>query len=276
MSELKVGSVVLFGLDPEKDRPVAHTTDGKYVMCDYVIPPGYAKIKTIIRDTYGAVFVDAKPVLYDLFIGMKYRTFLRVVDHFGYKIGLDRNIMDPEFKTPQHQVLAYHPENKTAIVFESGGTDKNPTSQHMVSCKIYLPSKYINTSEEMPRAKVLKIALTTNPKEAFDLYRERPLHYTQDTMKKTLETTPTIGWEGADPPNMVHFGDIQNGRSWKKINNEILGKVNPDCIPIFEGCNGYEDIKRMVDGYQKKGIKLYEPIEPDDCISYSGNIELHQ
>lgn len=263
MSNLKVGSIVLFHLDPDRDQPVAYTNDGKSIMCRYIIPPRFAKITEIITENVFSITVDAKSVLCDIFMGMGLNKFLKVVNHFGYRLGLDRCINSQKYGTVQHQLLAYHPKYKTVIVARTDGVNNFPRRCLLNFCEIYIPAGGHTTVHDKQTPVCERIEVLRDPEEAYVRYKMKPLHMVakmQEDIEKSMESIDDISWKDMLPPKLVLNADrvtSYSRRTPDEITADIIAMAHPDCIKIFEGCTLYDRTTALAKKYEEKGMELW-------------------
>lgn len=139
--DIEIGTEVIFKIG-RGDKPVAFSIYGKAILCKHKIPLGYAKIKTF-EDKGRYYLVTAEHIIKDLYEGITYEEFIKVLPLHGYKVGFDRLLKDSENRT-LHQIYAYHPDLKVCIIcntldIEFGVKNHSEASQ-MCAIKAYLPN----------------------------------------------------------------------------------------------------------------------------------------
>lgn len=235
--KLEVGTVICF-VTGKKEKPVSYTSSGKVILCRYNIPLGYAEIKTV-EDKGNYYLVTAVHIIKDLYPGINYEDFVKVVPLFGYKIGFDRTFINPHWNNEEHQIFVYNLDNKVCIVAETF-TKEGRGSIEFNSIKIYLPGKCIFDLRKNRLVSHGSACLTVLD-ACYSFSEIGILDYVSGIMNDVKKKKGEIKWPQDESPSLWTYED----KSTDDNGNWILGDTTiqrlrlapSECLSIFEGCD---------------------------------------
>lgn len=138
--KIKIGDEIIF-FEGRDGKNVAYNPFGKVILCVHDIPLGYAKVKKVVAEKERVILVKAQHIIRDLYSGITYDDFIKVLPKFSYKIGFDR-----EFKntlggvdTMEHHIYAYN-MNTGAIINACTITSDLSHKQCFDEISVYLPN----------------------------------------------------------------------------------------------------------------------------------------
>ena len=114
---VEVGDEICF-FEGKNNKPVAYIWTGKVILCKHKIPLGYARVKSV-EDRGKFFLVTAEHIVKDVYSGIDYEDFLKVLPLHGFKIGYDKTFEADHFDEGvkiEHQVFAYNLQNRVVIV----------------------------------------------------------------------------------------------------------------------------------------------------------------
>ena len=246
-NDIKVGSEVCF-FEGKKDRPVAYDSLGKVILCKHDISLGYAKVKTV-EEKDNFYLVTAEHIIKDVYSGINYDEFLKVLPLHGYKVGFDRifkhNSLSMGEYIDEHQIFAYNLQNKVVITAETFNWDDKQKNQFN-TIRIYLPGAncfscgacyYKMFSQGNGEMSIFDAGSTSrNETDVLARMNELAERFGGDW---PADEYPSL-WTYAKSDNVEHDDD----------GNWILGEwslqrlklADPECLQIFKGCNWLKEL----------------------------------
>lgn len=243
-NDIQVGSEICF-FEGKDNKLVARDLYGKVILCKHKIPFGYAKVLSVEeREKY--YLVTAEHIIKDIYSGINYEEFLQVLPLHGFKLGFDR-IFDHEMDgitLEEHQVFAYHPENKSVLVGETFKWEEN-SRMTFNSLRIYLPGASCVSFQRnrmfysgSNQISVLDVGSTSRGEIGV-------LAYVNDMMSRFGGDWPEIEY-----PNLWTYEKSDN-KEHDEDGNWILGKwslqrlklADPECLKIFKGCKWLKELE---------------------------------
>lgn len=132
---IRVGTEVCF-FKGKGGRPVAYSDTGKVILCKNKIRTGYARLKTI-EEKDRCFLVNADHIVKDIYSGIDYDDFIKVLPLHGYKIGFDHKFKDNTTGTMESHIYAYNLKTGVVILAETYTPHK---IQIFNSIYVYLPN----------------------------------------------------------------------------------------------------------------------------------------
>jgi len=216
--------------------------NGKVILCQYKIPLGYAKIKSV-EDRGNYFLVTAEHIVKDVYTGIDYDDFIKVLPLHGFNIGFDQifthKYTDDE-ETQEHQIYAYNLKNNVIIIAKTF-TWKGDTRKGFNSINVYCPQVSVFNFSHCGC-----ISHGTNTMTVFDLVRGSGDVDLLQWINSIMEGVENPIWSEDDYPILWTYED--NDTTDEK-GNWHLGKKHfqrlleaPESLKIF---NGYKFLKEL-------------------------------
>lgn len=138
--KIKIGDEIIF-FEGRDGKNVAYNPFGKVILCVHDIPLGYAKVKKVVAEKERVILVRAQHIIRDLYSGITYDDFIKVLPKFDYKIGFDREFENTlgGVDTMEHHIYAYN-MNTGVIINACTITSDLSHKQCFDEISVYLPN----------------------------------------------------------------------------------------------------------------------------------------
>ena len=234
--KIKIGDEIIF-FEGRDGKNVAYNPFGKVILCVHDIPLGYAKVKKVVAEKERVILVKAQHIIRDLYSGITYDDFIKVLPKFDYKIGFDREFKNTlgYVNTMEHHIYAYNMDSGVVINACTITSDLSH-KQCFDEISVYLPNvsaydytKHIGFKSGISNLTVFDFACTYH---YYDILQD--IDNILDILWLNDHTNINRYWPSDRVPSittyMDDFPDIENTAA------ERL-KEAPESLKLFKNCD---------------------------------------